>query len=68
MSHDESGRRRRVLVVLAWAGAVGAILDSAITVLAAWEIATTPTLAWNMTVDAHLRAHLSFLYWLKSVG
>ncbi len=42
--------------------------DAAITLFAAWEVATSEELGINLTVDEHLKTHLHFLYWLKDVA
>ncbi|MEM8985235.1 MAG: hypothetical protein AAGC95_00800 [Pseudomonadota bacterium] len=59
---------RKFLIFLAWSGLIGALLDAAITIFAAWEVARTPALGIDITVDEHLLHHLPFLYWLKDVA
>lgn len=59
---------RRVLLVLAWSGLLGAMADASITAYAAWEVANSDDMGLTLTVDQHLKNHLSFLYWLKDVA
>jgi len=59
---------KRFLLIMAWSGLLGAIIDGTIAFYAAWEVSTTDNMGINLTVDEHLRAHLYFLYWLKDVA
>ncbi|MEM9421539.1 MAG: hypothetical protein AAF986_03380 [Pseudomonadota bacterium] len=59
---------KRFLIILAWSSLVGAVADGAITLYAAWEIITTENIGVDLSVDEHLRTHLSFLYWVKDVA
>ncbi|MEL6688260.1 MAG: hypothetical protein AAFP97_11655 [Pseudomonadota bacterium] len=59
---------RKVFIILAWSGAIGAVTDAAITAFAAWHVLVSPDLGLQLSVDDHLKTHLPFLYWLKSVA
>ena len=59
---------QRLLLVLAWSGFLGAMVDGSITAYAAWEVANSDEMGLTLTVDQHLKDHLSFLYWLKDVA
>jgi len=59
---------RRTILFLAWSGVVGAVFDSAITIFALIEIALSPDVVLGMSVDQHLKDHLTFLYWIKDVA
>ena len=58
---------RIFLLVVAWASLIGSFFDAAILAHAGWLMARGEA-ALSMTVDTHLREHLSFVYWVKDVA
>jgi len=59
---------RKFLLFIGWASVLGSLFDTLIAVHALVIIAGD---GWNnlmMSVDEHLRAHLTFLYWIKDVA
>ncbi len=56
---------RSVIRILAWSGVGGGLIDLGIFCSALWWIFGTGEAAAGLTVDAHLRDHLGFLYWIK---
>ena len=58
---------RRFLIIVAWASFLGSGFDGAITVFLGWLIATGEA-SMSLTVDAHLRDHLPFLYWVRALA
>lgn len=59
---------RRFLIFIGWASLIGSILDAGILVYAITQILSLPDVTFAMTVDHHLKDHLSFLYWVKDVA
>jgi len=59
---------RRGLLFLGWASLIASILDGIIILYALWLIYGAGIAALSMTVDIHLRDHLSFLYWVKDLA
>ncbi|OWV33786.1 hypothetical protein B5C34_10135 [Pacificimonas flava] len=63
------GKKLRLfLILLAWSGAIGGMIDGLITLYAAWEIAKDANIGIGVTVETHISMHLPILYFLKEVG
>ena len=58
---------RVFLLFFGWTSLFGSLFDGLILTHAFW-LAASGTADFSMTVDTHLRDHLSFLYWVKDVG
>jgi len=58
---------RTFLLILAWASLVASLFDGAIAAFLSWLIVVGEAPA-GITVDAHLKTHLSFIYWVKDVA
>ena len=58
---------RKFLLFIGWASVIGSIADGAISAFALWLVSQGEA-ALSITVDALLRAHLSFIYWVKALA
>jgi len=58
---------RQFLLILGWLSLVGSVFDAAIIAFLGWLVATDAA-TLTITVDTHLRDHLSFLYWVKGIA
>lgn len=58
---------RTFLLFLGWVSLVGSLFDGAIAAFLAWLIVAGEALI-DISVDMHLKDHLSFVYWVKGVA
>lgn len=58
---------RRLLLFLGWASFAGSLFDGAISAYLLWLIVDGEATS-GIAVDAHLRVHLHFLYWVKDIA
>lgn len=56
---------RTLILVLAWSGVAGGLIDGAIFLWALWHVFVAGTATVAITVDTHLLEHLTWLYWIK---
>lgn len=59
---------RMFLVIFGWASVVGSIIDAALALFVLWIIAAG---AWSdpgLSMDAFLKHHLAFIYWVKQLA
>jgi len=58
---------RNLLLWFGWISLVGSLADGAIALIVL-GLAVTGAADWTITVDAHLRDHLAWLYWVRAVA
>ena len=58
---------RTFLLIFGWTSLVGSIFDAAIAVYVTWLVAMGDA-PLSITMDAHLREHLPFIYWVRDVA
>ena len=59
---------RGLLLFLGWSSMIGSLLDGAIMIYAFLLAAAGDAAGFGITVDGHLKDHLSFIYWVKDVA
>ena len=58
---------RTFLLIIGWLLVIGSVVDGLITAFVLWLINEGAADFW-ISVDAHLRDHMSFIYWVKDIA
>ncbi|MEM9170530.1 MAG: hypothetical protein AAGC56_12860 [Pseudomonadota bacterium] len=58
----------RLWSALAWLTVVGGLCDGAIAAFAAYELVSADAPLLSLSVDAHLKTHLPWLYWVRPLA
>lgn len=59
---------RSLILFLAWSSFVGSLIDAGITLIALCHISSEGWTDIGMSVDAHLKKHIMFLYFVKDIA